>query len=69
MRWHKVLNGRIVQSLDCGDGDEAERRLRPTTREFIVSDADWRDVHYKRALRHIGAPISTTADILARMKA
>lgn len=69
MRWHKLLHGRITQSLDCHDGDEAERRLRPTTRELIVSNEDWLALHHKRALRHHGAPISTPADIIARMKA
>jgi hypothetical protein len=50
-RWHCVKAGRIVASVDAGDGDEAERLLAPDTRSWLVSDTDWRALHYKRRLR------------------
>lgn len=77
MRFHKVLNGRIVASVDCGDGEEAERRLHASRDArglyhetgLIVSDADWRDLHYKRRLRHIGPPVASFSDRVARIQA
>lgn len=48
-----------MASVDHADGDEAERLLNPGAVDFIVSDEDWRTLHYQRRLRHLGAPLST----------
>lgn len=75
MRWHKLVNGRIVASLDCADGDDATRRLDATRHPrgyllpmgFVVSDTDWRALHYRHAVRHIGPPLPSS-DPYARIQ-
>lgn len=42
--------GRIRASVDCEDGDAAERILTPKLPSFVVSDDDWRGMQYRRAL-------------------
>lgn len=54
-RWHKLRYGRVVASCDCGSGDEADALLAPhLPNELIVSDADWRALHHRRALLRVG---------------
>lgn len=64
MRWHKLLAGRIVASVDAPTGDEAERALAPSGGEMVVSDADWRAMHHRRRLRPFGGRIVPSLDIL-----
>ncbi len=51
MRWHRILNGRITASCEAVDGDAAERILNPRSPSFVISDADWRAMQYRRRLK------------------
>jgi hypothetical protein len=58
-RWHLLRRGRIVRTAWSSDGDCAERELNPYPTELIVSDEEWRAVHYRRALLAKGVQCST----------
>lgn len=51
MRWHLLTHGRIRASCEAMDGDAAERILTPRSPSFVVSDADWRAMQYRRRLQ------------------
>lgn len=54
-RWHKLRYGRIVASCECRTGDAADVLLAPhLPTEMIVSEADWRALHHRRALLRVG---------------
>lgn len=64
-RWHRVRNGRIVASCECATGDAAEVLLHLDERNaegqyngggLIVSDAQWREKMYRKALFRVGVP-------------
>lgn len=53
MRWHSVVRGRIVASCEAGTGDDADGLLPAHPEALVVSDEDWRRIHYRRRLlRH-----------------
>lgn len=71
-RWHKLRYGRIVASCECVSGDAAEAMLAPHfPNELIVSDADWRTLHHRRALMRRGVTLTTEQRVanLSRMRA
>jgi hypothetical protein len=49
-RWHLIRRGRIVQTAWSSNGDCAERELNPSIGDLLMSDTDWRDRHWRRAL-------------------
>jgi hypothetical protein len=49
-RWHLIRRGRIIQTAWSSNGDCAERELKPSARDLLVSDTDWRTRDWRRAL-------------------
>lgn len=49
-RWHLLRNGRIIRTAWSSNGDCAERELNPLNTDLLISDTDWRDRHWRRAL-------------------
>lgn len=48
-RWHLLRKGRIVESVDTAGEPEAAFGYTRSD-ELIVSDADFRAIHYRRVL-------------------
>lgn len=56
-RWHLIVRGRIVASVDAKDGDAAEEALPKRTDAKLVSDVDWREAHWRRPMRDVAKRI------------
>jgi hypothetical protein len=49
-RWHLLRRGRIIHTAWSSNGDCAEAELNPSIGDLLISDTDWRDRDWRRAL-------------------